>query len=183
MNVYTRTVGNNYQVVGLEHAQILSGGWRNFSAEQRQYDSGQTRHFAVLVEEQNVQPLEQFGFNVGFYQPKDTGRDGYHYLDINLGWKLRDPKISIVSSGTTVKQTEETIGDLDRLNNIDYADIEVSPYHWNNNGRSGVKPWVSEMFVYLEQPSPIYNNWRSRTEDVQEPVQMALFPDEDDIPF
>lgn len=187
MNVYVRNTGNGYPVVGLEHAKILAGDWRNFSAKQRMYDNGGTHHFAILVEAENVEKLTNIGFNVRHYQPKNRPEDpGYSYLDINFGWQLRDPNIFVISDGVSTHQTEESVGDLDMLNNIDYADIEVSPRHWTNNGRSGVKPWVSEMYVYLQEPSPIYRNYQNRIQTSMEPVQpeIPFTPsEEDDIPF
>ena len=175
MEVYVRNVGNGYQVVGLQHARILSGSWRNFSKEARMYDTGNVRHFAILVEEENFKKLSDLGFNVGIYTPREG--DPYHYLDINFGWQLRDPEIYIVNGNVTTKQTEETVGTLDKCNNIEYADIEVSPHHWNNNGRSGVKPWVSEMYIYMVEPSPIHQSWQERV------AAYNSTDDCDDIPF
>ena len=180
MNIYVRTVGNGYQVVGLQHADILRGTFRNFSKEQRSMDSGTVRHFAVRVEDENVEKLRSFGFNVGYYEPKDNPEAGHYFLDINLGWQLRDPNIYVVENGKETKQTEMTIGTLDKSNSIVYADIEVSPHHWNNNGRSGIKPWVSEMFIYMAEPSPIRKNFQNYVESftVQQPD-----PAQPELPF
>lgn len=189
MKVYVRKNGNGYDTVGLEHAQILGGVWRNFAklAKPGTFEDGKKRHFAVLIDDENAKNLTDLGFNVKYYQPKDSEREGYNYLDISIAdWVIKDEKISVVSTDMIeVKQNFDTIGNLDHANNIDFADIEITPRRWEMNGASGIKAWLSEMYVYLQEPSPIHQNFEQRysASGIQTARVTPIVEDEEDIPF
>lgn len=188
MKVYVRKSKNGYDTVGLEHAQILGGVWRNFSKKARPeaYDDGTKRHFAVMLDDECAKNLTDLGFNVKFYQPKNSERPGYSYLDISIAdWVIKSEKISVVSTDMVeVKQNFDTIGNLDYANNIDFADIEISPRRWEVNGSSGIKAWLSEMYVYLEEPSPIHQNYEQRyNASAIRTARVTPIDADEDIPF
>ncbi|MBP5461578.1 MAG: hypothetical protein J6Y20_05570 [Lachnospiraceae bacterium] len=188
MNAYVRTTGNGYQIMCIQGARILGGSWRNFSGEARTYDSGGKHHFAIEIEERFVQLLKDFGFNVGFYQRDDN--PGFYHLDITVSWSLRDPDVNVVAyNGVKTHQSEATIGDLDRNTNIDFADMELTAYHWTMpGGRSGVKPYAEHVYIYLGQPSSSEQRYQERFQTPVQPElpnmpEAVLAGDEYDIPF
>lgn len=183
MNAYVRTTGNGYKVMCVEGAHILGGSWRNFSAEQRMYDNGGNHHFAIQIDDEFIDVFKSLGFNVGRYEKED--RDGFNYLDISISWKLRDPGVYLIAhNGVKTKLDELTVSDLDHNNNIEFADMELSPHHWTMGGREGVKPYASNLYIYLGQPSISEQRYQERFGSRQpEPAYEFTPVEDDDIPF
>lgn len=193
MNAYSRKSANGYSnVVCVENAKILGGGWSDFGGNSSQFSNG-THHFKIEVDDQFVDFLKSQGFDVKWYQ-KNEDYQGFYFLDINLSWKNRDPNVFLVAyNGTKTRMSEETIGDLDGNRNIDYADMELGASHWEYMGKKGVKPYASNLYIYLGQPSFAEQRYLERYGNVAvertpiptpEPVQETFIPnDEDDIPF
>lgn len=185
MNAYVRTTGNGYKVMCVNGAKVLGGNFRNFSGKNQYDDSdGGTRYFNIQVDEEFVQIMKDFGCDVKWYE-----RYGIYHLKCIVSWKLRDPDVYIVSNNMIeTKQTEETIGDLDHVNNIDFVDMELSISHWKNPLREGISTYASGVYFYLGQSyssEQLYNERRTAYQAQQpEPVQMEFTPVEDeDIPF
>lgn len=188
MNAYVRTTGNGYEIMYIEGARILAGGWRNFSKEQRQTDNGNNRHFNIEVDESCVDILKNFGFDVKYYQPKSEDRPGFYHLDVVVSWKFSDPNVNVIAyNGVKTQQTEEMIGDLDHNNNIEYADMELTRSHWSYLGREGIKAYASNLYIYLGQPSMSEQRYSQRfgvpSNAQPEVVYDRIVNDEDDIPF
>lgn len=187
MNAYVRSTGGGYQIMCISDAKVMGGNWSDWSGNSNEFSNG-THHFKIEVDEQFVDVLKGFGFDVKWYQ-KDETYPGFWFLDINISWKLRDPEVYVVAhNGVRTKQTEQTIGDLDGNHNIAFADMELSASRWEYMGRSGVKPYASNVYIYLGSPSSSEQRYQERFSNVHQPElpgmpQPALVNDEDDIPF
>lgn len=188
MNAYVRTTGNGYKIMCVTDAKIMGGNWSDFSGNSTMYSNG-SKHFKIEVDPSCVDILKSFGFDVKWYQ-KDEAYPGFWFLDINISWKLRDPEIYVIAhNGVKTKQTEETIGDLDGNRNIEFADMELTASHWEYMGKSGVKPYASNVYIYLGSPSSSEMRYNERYgngyhPDAVQPMLPTLEPDDtEDIPF
>lgn len=184
MEAYTRVTGSGYVVMCIKGAKVLGGNFRNLKGYDRYNNTdGGTRYFNIQVDEDKVQTLKDFGCDVQYYEPYQLW-----HLKCIVSWKLRDPDVYVVASnGVRTKQTEQTIGDLDRNNNIDFVDMELSISHWKNPGREGNSTYASGVHFYLGETYSSEQSYYERFANIQpEPVQPVLpgMPEmEDDTPF
>ena len=187
MEIYIR-MENGRQIIGIENAVILPTPYRNFSGEKRDRDDGKNRHFAIRIDdEMNAEKLKNFGFNVRYREPEGSW-EGYWYLDMVISWAWSDPEVHYISGGTDMEMGVDIIGSLDRKN-IDFANIEVTQYHWNVNGNTGVKPYVHKLDVYsnksrMDEKREAYLKAQQEAEmTYQMPIPALDENDPDNIPF
>ena len=62
--------------------------------------------------------------------------------------------------------SEENVGILDSVD-IDHATVEIRPYNWDVNGKTGVKAYVRELLVYARPPRRALNG-SLRNDDEEE---------------
>ena len=72
--------------------------------------------------------------------------------------------ILISQDGTRTYLNEDTVGLLDNTD-IERADLELRPYNWEVNGKTGTKAYVKELIVTAKPPRRALNARMHREED------------------
>ena len=143
----------------IENANIL---FRNFAGEPSQFNPNGRRTFTLVLDDDEIaEKLSNDGWNVKIRTPKE-GQDFEPYKFLNCELKFiadapnvrRDPEVYLVSYDADrtmhkTRLTAETVGMLDSAD-ISNIDIDLTPYHWNANGNSGVKAYVRTMYVTIK---------------------------------
>lgn len=187
MNAQIERDENGYEVMGIKGAVIERKPFRDFSGE----NSNGNHHFAIRVPEECLNILRSFGFDPHYLDGKDGQYEPKWILDIVLGYKFKDPGVFLVTHDMVKSRLKESdLADLDDLNNIAFADMELTRHCWKINGRSGVKPYGQKLHIYLSGPSWAERQYMERCNavvqdsQIEEPVQQTFVPVEDeDIPF
>ena len=181
MEAYTR-MKSGRPVLCVNDAEILYGSWSNFAGVN---NMGQEvmKFFNIKVDPECVQAISDYGLEAKWYE-----RDGIYHLKCNLSWRFGDPEVYLIASnGIMTELTEQMVADLQNRRNIDHVDFEATKSFWKNdmNGTSGWSAYANSVHIYLCGPTEPERRYQERFGNTQqpEPVQMALFPDEDDIPF
>ena len=168
----------------MEDARIV---FRNFAGAEGQYNREGDRNFCVLLEDDTAEMMQEDGWNIKRLKPRDGAEQGTAYIQVSVGFKGRPPRMVMITSKGRVDLDEEACILLDWAD-ILTVDLIIRPYHWNVNGRTGVKAYLKSIFVvinedYLELK---YNDVPVAELESAKPIQIeanegVAQPDEDGI--
>lgn len=132
----------------MENAKIR---FRNFAGRPDEYTREGDRSFALLIEDEDLaNKLREDGWNVKMRLPKEEGAEPWYYLKVKVNFNGVPPKIIEVTSRNRVPLNEDTVGILDTAE-LKSVDVEVSPYHWEVSGRSGITAYLKTMYATIEE--------------------------------
>ena len=132
----------------MENAKIR---FRNFAGRPDEYTREGDRSFALVIEDEDLaNKLREDGWNVKMRLPKEEGAEPWYYLKVKVNFDGIPPKIVEVTSLNRVALNENTVGILDTAE-LKSVDVEVSPYHWEVGGRSGITAYLKTMYATIEE--------------------------------
>lgn len=133
--------------VVIEDAHLI---WKNFSGEETQFNRAGNRNFNVIIDDLDfAEELERKGWNVKEKEARDEGDDPYFTLACAVSYKIRPPKIITYTGHSKAKLNENTVGMLDYAD-ITNVDLELNGSHWEVNGKTGIKAYVNELHVTID---------------------------------
>lgn len=135
------------QNITFEDARIV---FRNFEGKKDKYNAAGARNFCVLLDDDIANQLAADGWNIRWLAAREEGDSDQAYMPIAVSYLHRPPKVVLISSSTR----KQTYLDEEDIHMLDWAEIEtvdfiVSPYHWDVNGKTGIKAYLKKMFVTL----------------------------------
>ena len=134
--------------VVIEDAKLI---WKNFSGEESRFNRAGDRKFNVVIDDLDfADDLKRLGWNVKEHEARDEGDDPFFTLECAVSYKVRPPKICLYSGHSKTQITEETVGTLD-FADIETADLVLNGSAWEVNGNHGIKAYVDELHVTIEQ--------------------------------
>lgn len=152
-------------LITIENARIL---WPNFMGTPDRFNQKGDREFNVELPEELAAQMDRDGFNVKRRNPmKDTPDEvGAPFVKVKVSYKIRAPRIYMVTSKNKSLLSEELVGTLDSVDIVN-ADMTLSPHPWSNpRGESGLSLYVRSMYVvifeddldrkYAEIPDAVY---------------------------
>ena len=138
--------------VELKNVTIGRGSYRNFSGTVGMYNKSGDRKFSIFLPQEVADELLELGWYVKTKPGRREGDDPINQFDIAVAFDPYPPTIELIShDGTKSYLTEETVGILDELD-IARADLEIRPYNWNVNGKTGVKAYLKTLKVHARPP-------------------------------
>ena len=151
--------------VRLEDVRIGFGGYRNFSGTKTEFNKAGERRFSIFLPRDVADELESLGWHIKHKPPYREGDDPQNQMDIALAFGQYPPTVILTShDGTRTYLTEDTVGLLDTTD-IDRADLEIRPYNWEVNGKTGTKAYVRELVVTAKAPRRALNASMRRDDD------------------
>jgi hypothetical protein len=150
--------------------------FRNFEGREDTYNRKGDRNFAIIFEQPEVAvQLANDGWNIKYLKPRDEGDQPTPYLPVAVSYKVRPPKIALVTSKGITYVPEDQVEILDWVD-IETADVSINPSEWAVNGKHGVKAYLNSLYVkivedYLDQ------KWNAYVEDqkaLEAPSRLAL---------
>ena len=131
----------------LEGVRII---WPNFTGRQTQYNPAGSRNFCVVLEPEVADQMARDGWNVKSTNPRDEYDEPLHYIQVAVKYDFRPPKVSLVTSRGRNPLDESLVGMVDGMD-IKYADLVLNGSVWNVSGKSGVKAYLKNAYIVLEE--------------------------------
>lgn len=161
----------------VENARII---FRNFEGREDKFNRLGDRNFGLILDDHNlVDELKADGWNIKTLKKRDEDEDDTYWLPVAVSYRNIPPKVTLVTKHKQVLLDEDTVQTVD-YTDIANVDLIVSPYHWEMNGKTGVKAYLKTMYVVVNEDefADKYANREVETHDEPD-IEIA----EDDLPF
>ncbi len=131
----------------IDNARLI---FKNFSGKGDNYNREGDRNFAVIIDDHNAaEDLADAGWNVRPLVSKDPDEEPTHYIKVKVSFKVRAPKVRLLSNHKQVFLNENTISSLD-FAKIEECGVVISPYMWEVNGKRGISAYLDSMYAKIE---------------------------------
>lgn len=133
-------------ILEIENAQIT---FENFSGKGTLYNREGDRNFVVIIKDSEIaDELKANGWNVKIKAPSEGyEEDGpFMFLPVKIKFNNRGPGAYVVSGDSVTRLTEDTINILDEIDIVS-VDMDLRPYDWNINGKTGRTAYLQAISV------------------------------------
>lgn len=142
--------------------------YRNFEGRGDKYNREGDRNFAVIIPDQEIaDALINEGWNVKIKPPRDEDDDPFMFLPIKIKFNDRGPNAYLVTGKRMNKLDEESISCLDNIDILS-VDLDVRPYDWEVNGKTGRTAYLQSIKVVQD-----VDRFAAAYEDVDDPRPTA----------
>lgn len=131
-------------VLQIEDARII---FRNFAGAGSKFNREGDRNFAVIIPNEDIaNELIENGWNVKIKPPRDEDDSPFMYLPVKIKFNNRGPAVYVSSGNSHQRLNEDTIEMLDEID-IASVDMDLRPYDWEVNGKTGRSAYLDAMDV------------------------------------
>lgn len=134
-------------ILQIDDARII---YRNFSGEGSKFNREGDRNFSVIIDDPTIaDELIAQGWNVKIKEPREEGEDPFITLPVKVKFNERGPRVYLITGNKRNELDEESISILDNVDIVS-IDMDIRPYDWEVNGKSGRTAYLHSMRVVQE---------------------------------
>ena len=126
----------------IEGAKLI---FKNFAGEESKFNRRGNRNFCVVLEQEDAMNLMDAGWNIKELNTRED-EEPLYYLQTSVSFDNIPPKVVLISGRTKTMLDDTTIDTLDYAE-IANVDLIIRPYHWEVNGKTGIKAYLKTMYV------------------------------------
>lgn len=133
-------------ILQIDDARLV---YRNFSGIGSKFNREGDKNFAVVIpDEETKDALIAEGYNIKIKPPRDADDSPFMYLPVKIKFNDRGPNVYIQTQSRRGKRRldEESIACLDNVDVLQ-VDLDIRPYDWEVNGKSGRTAYLQSMHV------------------------------------
>lgn len=131
-------------ILQIDDARLI---FKNFEGRGDKFNREGDRNFSVLIEDPNTaDALIEQGWNVRVKPPRDEDEGPFMRLPVKIKFTEYGPNVYLKTGDNMVRLDEETIGCLDNIE-IDSVDLDIRPFDWEVNGRTGRTAYLQSIHV------------------------------------
>lgn len=133
--------------LAIDNARII---FKNFTGKDDKFGREGDRSFSIVIEDDALaEQLANDGWNVKPLTPRDPDEKVNHFIKVKISFKVRPPKIWLLTNHKRTLLDEDTIATL-QYACIENADVVVSPWRWEVNGKTGIAAYLETLYVKIE---------------------------------
>lgn len=134
-------------ILQIDNARII---FRNFRGEASKFNREGDRNFAVVIDDEEIADrLAADGWNVKIKPPKEDGDMPFMYLQVKVKFNGRGPRVYLKTGRAMNRLDEDSIDCLDDID-ISGVDLDIRPYDWEVNGKTGRTAYLQSIEVTQE---------------------------------
>ena len=131
-------------ILQIDDAKII---FRNFEGRGDKFNREGDRNFSLLIEDPDTaDALVREGWNVRIKEGRDPDEGPFMRLPVKVKFTDYGPNVYLVTGDRRNELDEESIGCLDNID-IESVDMDIRPYDWEVNGRTGRTAYLQSMQV------------------------------------
>lgn len=134
-------------ILQIDDAKIV---YRNFSGAPSKFNREGDRNFALVIsDEEQADALIREGWHVKIKPPREEGDSPFMYLQVKIKFNDRGPNAYLVTGKKMNRLDEESISCLDDVDIVN-VDLDIRPYDWDINGKTGRTAYLQSIKVIQE---------------------------------
>lgn len=139
---------NNVGNLVIEGARII---FKNFSGKEDDFNRDGKRTFGVIIPDpEQAEMLERDGWNVKYRKQGDENEPPVAWIKVRARFDRFPPKVVMITQRNKTVMNADSIGSLDYAD-IKNADISISPYPYQANGKEGIAAYLKTLYVTIEE--------------------------------
>ena len=131
-------------ILQIDDAKII---FKNFEGRGDKFNREGDRNFSLLIEAPDTaDALADRGWNVKIKPGRDEDEEPFMRLPVKVKFTEYGPNVYLRTGERVNKLDEESIGCLDNID-IESVSMDIRPYDWEVNGRTGRTAYLQSMEV------------------------------------
>lgn len=132
------------QIDDIDGRQII---FKNFEGRGDKFNREGDRNFSLRIDDENTaDALVKEGWNVRIKEGRDEDEGPFMRLPIKVKFTNYGPNVYLRTGDRVNELNEESIACLDNIE-IESVDMDIRPYDWDVNGRTGRTAYLQSMEV------------------------------------
>lgn len=147
--------------------------WPNFSGTPDKFNRDGKRGINIIIpDEETKEAIEAEGYTVKTKAPNEEYDEPLYYLPVKIKYhddeelQHLDPVIILITGRRQNDIDEESIDNLDHINILEIPHMDISPYDWEVNGKTGRSAYLKKAIIVQEVDR--YHNYLASREYPQE---------------
>lgn len=134
-------------ILQIDDARIM---FRNFRGEGDKFNREGDRNFVLIIPNEEIaDALTKEGWNVKIKDPREEGDSPFMYLPVKVKFNERGPQVYLITGGRRNRLDEETVDMLDDIDILS-VNLDIRPYDWEVNGKTGRTAYLQAIEVFQE---------------------------------
>lgn len=124
--------------------------FKNFTGTEGPYNEAGVRSFCLVLDPDEAEQMSNAGWNIKSRPARDEGEPDVCYVNVAVSYRLRPPRIVLITKRGRTNLPEDLIGMLDWAD-IANVDCIINPSSWAKGGNSGIKAYLKSIYITIEE--------------------------------